>query len=190
MKIGLDLDGVVFNTEIYYKIWADIYNKKIAHGKIINKKEIRIQEKYSWTDEEIDDFFNKYEKIVQEKAPLMPMANEVLKILQDYGCKFYVITGRENNEIERTLKRLNELEVKIEDVFFNEADKSGTCKKNQIDYVIEDYYSWAIKLAKNGIKCLFFNNTNFKYKRHKNLIEVHDWGDVFLFFENLFKKGE
>ena len=50
MKIGIDLDGVVFNTEMYWSVCAELYDcKELNKNSLVNQKEPRVQDKYNWS---------------------------------------------------------------------------------------------------------------------------------------------
>ena len=188
MRIGLDIDGVIFNTEECYKIAADIYNLRIK-AKILDKKEIRVQKKFDWSKKQFNEFLEEYHVQIMKEAPLNSFANQVLKILQEQGNEFFVISSRVENEVAITMERLKELDIKISGYSFGYKDKTIPCKDLKIDYMIDDYYRIVKQLSKSKIKCLFFNNLHYKYKKNKYIYEVHDWGDILNFFDNL-KKSE
>ena len=181
MKIRIDLDGVVFDTEVYYKVLADIYNLNIK-AKIVNPNEIRVQKKFNWTQEQSKEFFDKFALEVIEKAPPSPGACEVLKILEEQGHEFYVITSRVGEEVEISKRRLRELGIEISGAAYEQVDKTKACRDFKIDYMIDDYYLNVKQLSENNIKCLFFNSQNKKFKLNKKIVEVFDWGDVLNFF--------
>lgn len=181
MKIGLDLDGVVFDTEVYYKVLADIYNLEV-NSKIIDPNEIRVQKKFGWTQEQAEEFIDRYVLEVIEKTPSPPGACEVLKILEERGHEFYIISSRVGKEVEISKRRLCKLGIKISGSSYEKIDKTKACKDFKIDYMIDDYYLNVKQLSENNIKCLFFNSQHKKFKLNENIFEVFDWGDVLNFF--------
>ena len=53
MKIGIDLDGVVFNTEMLWTVYAELYDTlELKRNSIVNPNEARVQEMYNWGKEE------------------------------------------------------------------------------------------------------------------------------------------
>ena len=95
MKIGIDLDGVVFDSEKEFRVYSELYEVEVLkRNSIINSQEIAFQKRYKWTQEEIEDFLNRYhEKIVLE-SNFMPGAREVLNKLKKDGHELVVITAR------------------------------------------------------------------------------------------------
>ena len=83
MKIGIDLDGVVFNTEAQWSVDAELYDYlELKKNSLVNSGEPRIQEKYNWTKKEINNYLNKYLSL--KKFDLVPGAKQVLNMLVSY----------------------------------------------------------------------------------------------------------
>ena len=52
MKIGIDLDGVVFDSEKVYRVYSELYDMlEIKQNSKIDNGEIRFQERFAWTEE-------------------------------------------------------------------------------------------------------------------------------------------
>ena len=61
MNIGIDIDGVILDSEKVFRTVADLYNTIELNDRAIRAyDEPRVQEKYNWTDEEIQEFADKY----------------------------------------------------------------------------------------------------------------------------------
>jgi len=53
MKIGIDLDGVVIDSETSFRVYEEIFAIEELNGrKIINAKEPKYQQRYDWSKEE------------------------------------------------------------------------------------------------------------------------------------------
>ena len=60
MKIGVDLDGVVFDSEKEYRVYSELYDfRDLNKNSKVNNKEVRFQERFKWTKEEIAGFLKK-----------------------------------------------------------------------------------------------------------------------------------
>ena len=64
MKIGIDLDGVVFDSETTFRTYEEIFDIDILKGNHLRDlKEPKFQERYNWTEEQeqlfIKDYFMK-----------------------------------------------------------------------------------------------------------------------------------
>ena len=65
MKIGVDLDGVIFDTEKLYRVLAELYDVlELKRNSIIDEKELRFQFRYSWSKQEQENFINKYHEYI------------------------------------------------------------------------------------------------------------------------------
>ena len=61
MNIGIDIDGVILDSEKVFRTVADLYNTIELNDRAIRAyDEPRVQEKYNWTDEEIQELADKY----------------------------------------------------------------------------------------------------------------------------------
>ena len=63
MKIGIDLDGVVFDSEKDYRVYSELYDLlELKRNSKVNERELAFQKRFKWSEEEIADFFQKYHK--------------------------------------------------------------------------------------------------------------------------------
>ena len=93
MKIGIDLDGVVFNTEMLWSTYAELYDCiELNKNSVITKLEPRFQERYDWSEEDKNAFLDKYADITE--FDMMPGAKQVINMLKDEGHELVVITAR------------------------------------------------------------------------------------------------
>ena len=78
MKIGIDLDGVVFDSEKEFRVYSELYDMiDLKQNSKENNKELRFQDRFKWTDEQIEGFLKKYHRKIDEEARYMPGAKEV-----------------------------------------------------------------------------------------------------------------
>ena len=51
MKIGIDLDGVVMDSEATFRTYEEIFDIDILQGNnLINREEPKFQARYNWTE--------------------------------------------------------------------------------------------------------------------------------------------
>lgn len=180
MNIGIDFDGVLFDTETMFRAYSEIYNLQINGGEMIAPEELKLQKRYNWTQKQISKFFNKYLVEIQETAPVMPCAKIVLDILSKKH-NLYAITSRgdiNEKEIEITNKRLETEKIVFNDIIYKAGNKLDICKKYNIDLMIDDLYDNVEFLSNNGIKCLYYRDIVLKFLNNKNVKEVRNWGDI------------
>ena len=180
MNIGVDLDGVLFDSESMFRSLSQIYNLKIG-GKVIDSEKLRFQDRYNWTWEQCKDFINEYMIDIHKQAPVMPYAKNIIKALESKGHNIYAITSRGlalEGEIDITNNRLEQENINFKQIIYNADNKLEVCKQLNIDIMIDDLVTTIDTIADNGIKCFYYrDNINDKYGR-KNVTIVRDWGEI------------
>ena len=185
MNIGIDFDGVLFDTEKLFWVYTKAYNEKLKKN-MIAPNEIRFQERFDWSEQEINDFMEKYMLEIQWKAPVMPLAKQVIQALSKKH-KLFGITSRggiDEKEIETTKQRLKKENIILDGVEFSN-NKLETCKRLNIDIMIDDLFSTIKKLSENGIRCLYYQDLIKNDYKNENVTVVNNWADIFVEMKNL-----
>ena len=92
MRIAIDLDGVVFNSEMFFMASGEIYDAMILRkNSVIKADEPRVQDKYAWTKEELDGYISRYANSTE--FDVMPCAKIVIDALSKEN-ELYVISAR------------------------------------------------------------------------------------------------
>lgn len=187
MNIGLDLDGVIVDSETSFRVYEEIFAiEDLNHRKIINFEEPKYQERYDWTKEEQDIFNKKYLKKAAEESSLMPGFLTIFNKLKALDFKFILITarGRFIKEMkDDAIRFLNENNIVFDKYFWNVHDKLEICQKENIDVMIDDDHRIIQQLSDAKIKTLYFRDTNLKRLEESNYIhEVNNWGDIYRYF--------
>ena len=192
MKIGVDLDGVVFNTEMLWFTYAELYDCiELKKNSLVNRDEARIQEKYNWTEEEINDFFDKYADI--DNFDIMPGAKDVINLLKKDGHELVVITARgsianQRNGSNIAFQRLEQEGIKFDKYYWKQQEKIEVCKKEKIDIMIDDNYNICKALNKENIPVIYFHSLNRKHFNEKqDLKEVTNWGEIYRYVKGMEK---
>ena len=55
-KIGLDLDGVVFDSETTFRTYEELFDIEKNQNKLVDKSEPKYQKRYSWNEIEMKEF--------------------------------------------------------------------------------------------------------------------------------------
>ncbi|MEG1582237.1 MAG: hypothetical protein RR334_03710 [Clostridia bacterium] len=190
MVIGVDIDGVLFDTENFFRTKAELHDISIKGKGMFNFEGNTILERYDWSKETMDDFYNKYFVQIFNDAPLFPYAKEVFYKLKADGHKLIAITARgiwSDIEIDITNKRLAEEGIVFDKLIYNQKNKLDACIKEKVEVMIDDRKKVLINIANNGIKCLYFRTLVLDFMEHENVTEVRNWGDVYRYFINLKK---
>lgn len=181
MIIGIDLDGVVFDSEEYYRTYTHLYDIFLLKNGLHNKKEMNVFDRLNWDKDTANKFFAEYTAEVLNSAPLKAGAKFVLNKLKEMGHTLVCITLRgyyRECEYEITERRLKEEGIVFDKIIYNQKNKTLCCKEEKIDLMIEDSHSNIKTLTKNKIKCIHFRGAGLKKVRNKNVIEVQNWACV------------
>lgn len=189
IKIGIDLDGVVFDSEAAFRVYEEIFAIENLNKKIINIEEPKYQGRYNWTKEEQDEFNKKYLLKASQESHLMSGFLPVYKRLKEFGFEMIVITARGGFFEEMkddAIRLLNENNIVFDKYYWKIDDKLEICKKENIDIMIDDDYRIINKISNANIKTLYFRTANLKKLDETNYIhEVNNWGDIYRYFTEL-----
>ena len=189
MVIGVDIDGVLYQTEGMFREYSEKYNKLIG-GKIVDDTELKAGKRYNWTKEQINDFMQNSYYEVEKKAPLFDMAKEILGALKKTH-KIVFITARghiSENEKPLTLKRLADDGILYDDIFFSNRSKVQACKDAGVDVMIDDNPNVIDELLENGVNCLYFRDMRNKPCQN-SVIELYSWKEIGEFFRIVNKQS-
>ena len=187
MRIGIDLDGVVFNTENAFRAGAELFDLKINGGGIVNKDELKVSKRYNWPTERKFQYIDEYLIDIERTAALLPYAKEVLDKLREEGHEIYVVTSRgtfqdeklNNQEIETSKYRFEKDDLKFDKVIFGVNDKLQACLDEKIELMVEDSFKYVDAISKAGIPVLYFRAIRMKKCNNSFVTEVENWGEVY-----------
>ena len=189
MRIGIDIDGVIFDSEREFKVKAELYDViELNKNSIINEKEPYFQQKYKWSENVINDFMSKKRTHISETCNFMPGAIEVINLLKKDGHKLIVITARGEEYQEKSIaqKRFKEEGLEFDKYYWGAHNKSQICKEENIDIMIDDYYKNCKSISKNNIKTLYFREyPNYELEENEYLKEVHNWGEIYRYIKEI-----
>ena len=182
LKIGIDLDGVVFDSEQTFRTYEEIFDIERNQNKLINREEPKFQQRYSWSI--------KYYLEISQTSPIMSGFKKVYELLKDKDIEFIAITARGLTPTGETIeemiidakKKLEENHIKFDKYYFKNEDKVDICLKENIDFMIDDDYRIIQRLAANNIKSIYFRDVGLKQLEENEYIkEVNNWGDIYRF---------
>lgn len=190
MKIGIDLDGVVIDSETTFRTYEEIFDIDILKGNhLINKEEPKFQARYNWTNEQEKEFIEKYFLIVSKESNLMSGFIGIYNLLKEQGHEFVVITARGGLVKEMkddAIRLLEENNIKFDKYYWNVDDKLEICKNEKVDIMIDDDWKIIKRLAENEVKTLYFRDTNLmKMKENKYIKEVNNWGEIYRYIKEM-----
>ena len=190
MRIGLDLDGVVIDSETTFRTYEEIFAiDDLNYRKIINFEEPKYQGRYKWSKEEQDKFNQKYLLKAARESNLMPGFLAIYNKFKELGFEMIVITARGvfiEEMKDDAIRLLKENNIIFDKYYWNVQDKLEICQKENIDVMIDDDYKIIQQLSDSKIQTLYFRDTNLKKLKETDYIhEVNNWGDVYRFFKEL-----
>ena len=188
MKIGIDLDGVVIDSETTFRTYEEIFDIDILKGNnLINKKEPKFQARYNWTNEQEKEFIEKYFMTVSKESNLMSGFVGIYNLLKEQGHEFVVITARGGfikKMKDDAIRLLKENNIKFDKYYWNVEDKLEICKNEKVDIMIDDDWKIIKKLADNEVKTLYFRDTNLmKLEENEYVKEVSNWGEIYRYIK-------
>ena len=193
MKIGIDIDGVVIDSEATFRVYEEIFAIENLNKKIINREEPKYQGRYSWTKEEQNEYNQKYLLKAAQESHLMPGFLPVYKRLKELGFEMVVITARGvfiEEMKDDAIRVLNENGIVFDKYFWNVHDKLEICKKENIDVMIDDDYKIIQQISDANIKTLYLKDGGLKKLKETEYIhEVNNWGDIYRYFVELKNKN-
>ena len=188
MKIGIDLDGVVFDSETTFRTYEEIFEIEKGINRIVDRTEPKFQGRYNWTDEEEKEFTQKYFIEISKESNLMAGFKKVYELLKKENVEFIVVTARGvsipemKDDAERLLKENN---IIFDKYYWKQDNKLDICIKENIDFMIDDDYKIAKRISNNKIKTLYFRDTGLKkLEENEYLKEVNNWGDIYRVIKN------
>ena len=189
MRIGIDLDGVVIDSETTFRTYEEIFDIIDLKGNnLVDREEPKYQHRYNWTDEQEQEFIKKFYLQVSKESGLMSGFKAVYRLLREnHRYEFIVITARGESVKEMqddAIRVLDENNIKFDKYYWKVKDKLEICKKENIDLMIDDDWRIIEELAKNNIKTLYFRDTNLKKLKESEFItEVNNWGDIYRYIK-------
>lgn len=192
MKIGIDIDGTIYDTEKYFRVMAEIYDIEKLHSKdgIVDRLAMWTNDRYNWTKEENDTFVNMFPELT-EKCNLVPGAKEVIQRIQKLGVETIIISARGSDSpkirnedgnamIETAMDKLEKDGLKFDKYIFRTEGKVDECQAEGIDFLIDDSPDVCEETSKAGIKTIFLKDSGVRdVEPNKNLFKVYNWGEIY-----------
>lgn len=192
MRIGIDLDGVVYDTEKNFRVYQELYDMYVLKQNTkVNENEISMQKRFEWSDEILMDFFARYVKPILKEASYMPGAKMILKMLKEEGHELIVITARGLSDpslIHVTKERLEKdgiIEM-FEKCYYAVEDKAQVCKNENIDIMIDDSNHNCKNTSENKIKTIYLKDApSYDMKENEYLKVLYNWGEIYRYINEV-----
>lgn len=189
MIIGIDADGVLTDMSGFNYKYGEIFWKRSP----VNPAGYTTAEIFRVSRSQEFMFGLKYFYEYCCKLQPRKQAFEVNHRLNSDGHELYEITARKFAVKKNPLgllsrylfKRwINKNKLHFEDIFFcsesnTPAEKLDFCKQISAEIMIDDKPDVALFLAENGIAVLLFDAPYNKDVKHKNIVRVSDWDEIY-----------
>lgn len=191
MKIGIDLDGVIFDSEKEFRVYSELYDMiDLKQNSKLNNRELKFQDRFKWTQEETDRFLNKYHKQIIVESNYMPGVKRILKLLKQDGHSLILITARggmNKDMIKITEERLRQTEMNIFDKYYWATEnKDEVCIKENVDIMIDDFYKKCESIANKKIKTIYLKDApSYDLEENEYIKVLYNWGEIYRFIKEL-----
>lgn len=191
MIIGIDLDGVVFDTEKEFRVYSELYDMlDLKQNSKKDNREIKFQDRFDWKKEDIDGFIKKYLKQIIIEANYLPGAQRVLKLLKEDGHTLILITARgglDKQMIEITKERFTKENMKIFDKYYWAIEnKDEVCLKEKVDIMIDDSYLKCNSVANSKIKTIYLKDApSYELEENGYIKTLYNWGEIYRYIKEI-----
>lgn len=178
MKIGIDIDDTITETEKTFRKYIKRYRRKNKIKKYSKEKQL--------SDEDFLSFFEQYGEEIYMKLPLKKHVVRVLKKWILEGHLLYIVTARtrrKDEDIELwTRKYFEKLDISFEKMIFNSRNKYEDTKEIGLDVFIDDRED---VLQKFPSKDIFLIRMVSKKNIYSKFQKVVCWKDIEKIIDNL-----
>lgn len=194
MKIGIDLDGVVFDSEKEFRVYSELYDMlDLKQNSKIDNKELKVQDRFKWTQGETNEFLNKYHKQIIVESNFMPGVKRVLQLLKQDGHSLILITARggiNKDMIKITEERLKKSGMDIFDKYYWATEnKDEVCVKENVDIMIDDFNEKCKSIANKKIKTIYLKDApSYDLKENEYIKVLYNWGEIYRYIKELDSK--
>ena len=191
MKIGIDLDGVIFDSEKEFRVYSELYDMiDLKQNSKLDNKELKFQDRFKWTTKETEGFLNKYHKQIIVESNYMPGVKKILNLLKQDGHSLILITARggmNKDMIKITEERLKQSEMDIFDKYYWATEnKDDVCIKENIDIMIDDFYKKCESIANKKIKTIYLKDApSYDLEENEYIKVLYNWGEIYRYIKEI-----
>lgn len=194
MRIGIDLDGVVFDSEKEFRVYSELFDMiDLKQNSKTDNRKLKFQDRFQWTQKETEDFLKKYHKQIIEESNFMPGVKRILKLLKEEGNSLILITARggiNKDMIKITEERLKESGMDIFDKYYwATKNKEEVCKKENIEIMIDDFCKNCESIANSKIKTIYLKDApSYDLEENKYIKVLYNWREIYRYIKEMEKK--
>ncbi len=182
MRIGIDIDNVITNTDEYLIEKAKLYNSLNNINFSIKKNPTSLMDMFGWGEDTNIDFENKYLRLMNKEVKCKKNIVEIFNKLKNDGHQIILITRRGKWHYldckEVTIEWLNKNDIIYDKLITDVDDKSIMCLEEKIDLFIDDPTN-CMMVSSKGIKTYIFDALFNKHCNGNNIIRCYSWYDIY-----------
>lgn len=184
MKIAIDIDDTIADTNELLSVYADKYDKLYKEGKgIIDKDCYKFNGMYDWTEEDRNHFLETYMVEVFKNIEVKDNVKDVISKLRQDGHEIIFITTRDGDFIDDcytlTKEWLDKKEIEYDMIIAGDKRKSDYVELVGFELFIDDSIKNCTKVSEKGVESLLFdtiyNRDCNDFKRVTNWLEIYDY---------------
>lgn len=187
MNIGIDVDGVILDSERVMDFYAEY--TAFRYGKErLQEDTLELEDSYDLTQEQIDYFYDNFFDEITKTCPFLPGVKEILTMLKADGHKLFIVSTRgfyNERELIFAKQRLKELDIEFDGYEWGHNNKLDACKKLGIDVMIEDNPKKVEQMTSGNFKILYLKERMLREVNHPNVIEVKNWMRIYKVIKKL-----
>ena len=194
MRIGIDLDGVIFDSEKEFRVYSELYDMiDLKQNSKTDNRELKFQDRFQWSEKQTKDFLKKYHKQIIEESNFIPGVKRIIKLLKEDGHSLILITARgglNKDMIRITEERLKENGMYIFDKYYWATEnKEKVCQKENIDIMIDDFCKNCENIANSKIKTIYLKDApSYDLEENKYIKVLYNWGEIYRYIKEIENK--
>ncbi len=183
MRIGLDIDNVIsnFDKKMLEEFTKEDKNKR--NNGIINPDGNWIKNLFDWSEDEVQDFFNKNMEEFAKTFEVRKDAKYYIDKLLENGHSIYLITHRTmthyTKPYEVTVEWLEKNNINYTKLILSESsNKTKECREHNIDIMFDDSRINCHQLVDGGVNT-YLMATDYNLRNLKGLRVVNNWKELY-----------
>ena len=180
-RIGIDIDDTITDTTALVKEYIEKYDQDYSNDKILINNIYEIIRGFFGNDI-IIKFFKDHCLEMGKKYQIRENSKQVINKLKEEGHEIYIISARTDDYFGNANKfceeYLDSVGIKYDKVITGKLFKVDTCKKENIDIMIDDGVDTCDDINKVGIKA-FLYSTEINENKDTISDRVYNWAQVY-----------
>jgi uncharacterized HAD superfamily protein len=189
--VGVDIDNTINDISRSIARFLDVCLG--IDTEPLLKEHFRIDKVAQWTDEQVENFFERYGRDIHSLADFKdPYTPDILKGLYLRFFNMHAITSRKEELADQTKAWFSEMGILdyFKSIHFVNGSKLDYCKENALDItvMVEDDPERAQEFLDGEKTVVLFDYPYNRHLEHPNLIRVKNWWEAYQVLIDLERK--